>query len=87
MQIVFDEIEIRPGSVEFFVSSYEREDRIYFDFEKSVVPDVNEVAVAMATMAGQSFDSIHIDLPLDSAVRSGIERFTHAHVTSAGRSE
>ena len=49
---------------------------ICFDLPDNVRPKYTEIAVAMATMAGQSFEEIWMDLPVDPLAGALIEHWT-----------
>ena len=82
--IYFENIARVPGKVTFDVRYEGGEDQIYFELPENIRPKYTEIAVAMATMAGQSFEEIHMDLPVDPLARVLIERWTKAKLVCSG---
>lgn len=52
--------------------------RVLFELESGDEPAVDLIALACSTLAGSTYDEIHIDLPLADTTLSAIRDFTGA---------
>ncbi len=82
--ICFENISRVPGKITFDVRHEGGEDSIYFELPDDVRPKYTEIAVVMALMAGQSFEEIRMDLPVDPLAGALIERWTKAKLIRSG---
>lgn len=57
---------------------------LWFEFSEPAKVSNDEVAVALSTLCGRAFSSVHFDFPVSVAAVDGVKAMTAADVTTAG---
>ena len=83
--IEFRNFTINPGEITFDVIRNDdvnssKEDTVFFKLNHKVKPGNDYLSVALATLCGQKYQHIKIDLKISKKTLSGIEGFTKANV-------
>ena len=70
--IVFDEVEIQEGKVDFRCS-YKKDgnvfsDRIFYELSEKFAVGTNELAIALSTLCGQAFKKVVFDFSVDENI-------------------
>jgi len=86
--IVFSDFEISSGSISFhFNDSFDAgdsdENRLYFNLSDPIIPQTDLIAIAISTLCGEKYFSIHYELNVSPSVLKDISVFTGAKVTAS----
>ena len=88
--IVFDPVAVSDGRIAAIATerpaddSEQRTISISFELSEPLRPHNDLVALALSTLCGRRYKSIHFGLPVSDRVVDGIGRFSLAAVTAAG---
>ena len=81
-EIYFENIQVMPGIVEMDCRSKDDslnlDDRLYFKFSEKILVDDNQIATALATLCGQVYDFVFMDLKISIDVFNKIKGYLEA---------
>ena len=81
-EIYFENIQVMPGIVEMDCRSKDDslnlDDRLYFKFSEEILVDDNQIATALATLCGQVYDFVFMDLKINHDVFNKIKEYLDA---------
>lgn len=87
-EIYFENIQVIPGIVEMDCRSNDDslnlDDRLYFKFSEEILVDDNQIATALATLCGQVYDFVFMDLKINHDVFSKINEYLEADFKTNG---
>lgn len=80
----FKEIVIMPKKIEVICEtddeSLELNEPLFFELSDKISIDHNQIAVALATLCGQKYDNIYMDLSINKDILNELQNFTNAEI-------
>ena len=79
--IRFTDFSIREGRIDFLCvhtagGKTTKENRVFFELNKPIIPSNDAIAVACSCMCGNVFEEICLDLPCSDTLRESMKKFT-----------
>ncbi len=79
--IRFTDFSIREGRIDFRCvhtagETITKENLIYFELNKPIIPSNDAIALACSCMCGNAYEKIRLDLPCSDNVREAMQKFT-----------
>lgn len=84
--IKFNNIRITSGKIEISCESDDNalnlNNDLIFELSDEILIDSNQLALALATLSGQKYDTIYMDLTINQNILKDLENFTHAKINT-----
>lgn len=83
--IRFTNFKIKAGRIDFrcvhtIGKTVTKENRVYFELNKPIIPSNDAIALACGCMCGSAFERIRLDLPCSDGTREALKKFTGCEV-------
>lgn len=83
----FTNLEITSRSIDVVAVHSGASEEIHFEFSHDVATSPSLVALALSTLCGRAFNTVHFDFPVSDAALKQVNALTQAQVTAADSEE